>query len=481
MPERIEPCPCGSGKLYKDCCGNPLAKVVDLDRWRWQKYSQGLRFALSRFTEEDFLEDARNKAFYEYFGDLEIQDIEDLDENIWNEFVEWFIFDYPAENDRNLVTVFLEKHREELEQEEIRLLNSWASARISLYQVNAVGDHKLDLIDLLRGGQFVVEGIDEEGDDVNRGDLLVTRLLMVHRHFELASGAMILPPRLKGNMLKKIYRHYCQTYRLKKEPKTWDWDDFLWRKGYQLTYLADELYHDAGPHNGFGGWTADDPSLDDDLGEILKQFLEAQALEDYYREWLERPQPDLNNISPREAAFTEKGRRQLKTVLSEVEKHEQNQVEKGELAYPVARLKLKLGLLPGTRHTWGEYKWSAEVYAEIARLVEKTMLEKKFLPGQIAGALKIWFDFSSLKRPKIKKPQGWAAGVTYTQAHLDLAEATQQEIAAWYGVSSGTVSANYRKIQAQLDLQEFDSRYSTEQSPLAELEYLMELVNRRKS
>jgi len=50
MPERNEPCPCGSGKKYKKCCGAPSGEVIQLAAYQPADRRAVLN-ALARFTE----------------------------------------------------------------------------------------------------------------------------------------------------------------------------------------------------------------------------------------------------------------------------------------------------------------------------------------------------------------------------------------------------------------------------------------------
>jgi len=480
--KKYDPCPCGSGKPYGECCGNPLNKVVDLNRWRWQKHSQFLRLALSQFVEEDFLEEIRNKAFSTYFNETN-EDFDDIDEARWTDFLEWFIFDFMVEEKKTVLELFIEEHQEELETEEKELLLDWSKARISLYEIQAIYDYSLEVKDLLRRLSFNVEGIEvEPEEEIKKGDLLIARLLPVHDHWELSSGAVVSAPELTDILLEVIRDDYRRFYDLESLPSFLEWEEYLTLNGFKLYRLAEEV------NQKIRGFEFDDFALNKEeiekklasyLDHILHCFWEIHLREEYYRQWLEAPLERLDNKSPREAAGTEKGRRILQRIVAELEEEEKEKEKEGEVPYPIERLKRKLGLLPGMCCKAKEYNWADNKYAEVAFLLQDVMLAKNFLPGQVAGALKIWFDFSNLEKPQVRKPESWAAGVTYALARLDFAEdTTQQEVASWYNVSAATVSHNFRKIDHRLSLIDFDKRYATEESPLVGLEYLMNCLPR---
>jgi hypothetical protein len=70
----------------------------------------------------------------------------------------------------------------------------------------------------------------------------------------------------------------------------------------------------------------------------------AHFMEEHYRTWPDRNLPALSGKTPREAARTAKGRKQLIAVLKDIENGEDRKRKAGEPFYEVARLRAELGL-----------------------------------------------------------------------------------------------------------------------------------------
>lgn len=84
-----------------------------------------------------------------------------------------------------------------------------------------------------------------------------------------------------------------------------------------------------------------------DQVEIPKEARDEAVLrfmEDHYRGWLDTKLPALDGKTPRAAARTAKGRRQLIAVLKDIENGEDRKRQAGEPSYDVAQLRAELGL-----------------------------------------------------------------------------------------------------------------------------------------
>jgi len=84
---RNDPCPCGSGKKYKDCCREN--RVADFLRHKWQRLAQDLQDKLLNYAEEErFIPDSE-EAFQVYL-DIVAEDLfEPLEEPVFVSFIDW--------------------------------------------------------------------------------------------------------------------------------------------------------------------------------------------------------------------------------------------------------------------------------------------------------------------------------------------------------------------------------------------------------
>lgn len=83
--------------------------------------------------------------------------------------------------------------------------------------------------------------------------------------------------------------------------------------------------------------------FEDKLPNEVKQQID-NYFEEYYENWLYLKIPALDNITPVEAAKTEKGRNVLKELLKDIENTDARNSRKNLPPFPVAKMKKKLGL-----------------------------------------------------------------------------------------------------------------------------------------
>lgn len=95
----------------------------------------------------------------------------------------------------------------------------------------------------------------------------------------------------------------------------------------------------------------------------------------------------------------------------------------------------------------------------VERLVRRTT--RHALQGvALAGCLKLWRDFAARSDvSKTRKPEAWAAAVTYTFERMCLGSLSQTEAAHIFRVSPITVSQKHRQIAETLKLLVLDARY----------------------
>lgn len=98
-------------------------------------------------------------------------------------------------------------------------------------------------------------------------------------------------------------------------------------------------------------------------------------------------------------------------------------------------------------------------------------VEQAFLEGMqgalqgnvLGGCLQLWRDFAAqVDVRRTRKPETWAAALAYTFDRLHFGGLTQEEAAAWFGVSAITVSQKFRQMAEMLDLVLLDPRYLPE-------------------
>jgi hypothetical protein len=76
----------------------------------------------------------------------------------------------------------------------------------------------------------------------------------------------------------------------------------------------------------------------------VEQEIIGKALQDHYSRWVDQPLPALDGRTPREAARTEKGRREVEELLRGIENREERNRADGRPAFDVSSLRTKLGM-----------------------------------------------------------------------------------------------------------------------------------------
>lgn len=184
MPDRNDPCPCGSGKKYKKCCG-PQAQVISLVQTRYDRAYRTLLTDLEAYCME-FDEDDTDRARDQFFGTTPPEEEED-EESLYA-FLDWFAFSYRTWQTGETVLEVFAGHR--TEPAELELLEAWRASRSGLYTLAGTDGRTVLLQDILSGERFPTDfgAARAPGPDA----LVVGRLLPVGEQyrpgFDLHSG-----------------------------------------------------------------------------------------------------------------------------------------------------------------------------------------------------------------------------------------------------------------------------------------------------
>ena len=152
---RNEPCPCGSGKKYKKCCGltaeSTLPKRDAIHEVDGALYERIMRFATIKLG-------PHWDPWADYPADVDEEDESDLEMQL---AAPWAIYEnrYGDEDARTLAQMFMQDREKSLTSVERAWLDAQSRASLSIWQVLDVQEGKgLDLTDLLTGQtQFVRE------------------------------------------------------------------------------------------------------------------------------------------------------------------------------------------------------------------------------------------------------------------------------------------------------------------------------------
>ena len=178
---RNEPCPCGSGKQLKKCCGaRPFAEIKPEASIKKRQVDAILTYLSKEHREA--IEDA-----YEIYFD-EFDPEEHLDGGLLNmamiNFWDWVVSDALADYDdpdsaTTLLDHYIEDHRQQLTADELSVLDRLRNSHISLYEVVEVyPEEGLVFEDLLLGGSTKVRERTATRY-LNKWDIVAVRLLEI--------------------------------------------------------------------------------------------------------------------------------------------------------------------------------------------------------------------------------------------------------------------------------------------------------------
>lgn len=128
--------------------------------------------------------------------------------------------------------------------------------------------------------------------------------------------------------------------------------------------------------------------------------------------------------------------------------------------------KYAIGLIAGTIQMKCD---GPEELDEVEQVFVAGLQEHRFGLSEILTAVRLWRDFRAQAEPGYRKPEGYAAAIEYIVRLLGFYEGTQAQAGREYGVSKSTISRNYREIRDELDIIQFDSRYSLTEELMPEL------------
>ncbi|WP_419955664.1 SEC-C metal-binding domain-containing protein [Neobacillus niacini] len=152
---RNEPCPCGSGKKYKKCCGAKEAVSIThvLENEMDDLQKKLLHFALNNFEEDVY------KGFEEYQDYFDIEE----EERQFYEFVYtiWFSLFHALEDGDTILEKFITAEVGRLKRPKLKqILQSWTEARAIAGEITHIDNHLLTVVDGLSSQKFEVTATD---------------------------------------------------------------------------------------------------------------------------------------------------------------------------------------------------------------------------------------------------------------------------------------------------------------------------------
>lgn len=187
-PGRNDPCPCGSGKKYKKCCGKN--NVVAFDTTLYTNELDRLHQQLINFAFEESKNDlfSIGKHFAEKYSSK-------MEEEQMDTFLElaigWAIFTLPVEDEKTLFDLFYKKVKDKIRYPAVKkTFADWSAAESGFFEVFPADDYH-ELSDLATGKSFKTSRNEER--DFERGSIVIGTLLPYTDTYEFFSLIIQLP------------------------------------------------------------------------------------------------------------------------------------------------------------------------------------------------------------------------------------------------------------------------------------------------
>ncbi len=251
---RNDPCPCGSGRKYKQCC-LPKDQATQVRGLSVRRDDELLWARLVAFGQRPAFSVDLQSAFSRFWnGDYDLEASQALERQHLEPFLEWYLYDYRTTKDRQrLIDLFAAEEGPRLSPEQRSLLAEREAAHLSLYGIEAVEPGgRLEVGDLLAGG---FQPVDDAGLArlAMPGDLLLGRRFGDGEEGRLARGTVLLPATL-GPGLSAAAKRAFGAYR--EEHYQAAWPEFLREAGYVMYHFlvspeAAEAYERAPRREGY--------------------------------------------------------------------------------------------------------------------------------------------------------------------------------------------------------------------------------------
>lgn len=232
-PGRNEPCWCGSGKKYKNCHmrdDEVAASHVLVHNTLIERLDT---YGLQREFRSDF------ENAFEFLLGYKFQAPNDDDSMIdFHRALDYFIHDYRLPDGKRVIERFAAEHAKHLSAEERALIEGWQHSRLAAFEVIAlergVG---MRLRDLVSGEEFDVR--EKRGtQDLNRWEILVSRLMRTGDHYEIGGATGVRLPTRYRDWVRSYLAEQWTHYQFNHPESTYE--DFLHASSQLLMQFIEE-------------------------------------------------------------------------------------------------------------------------------------------------------------------------------------------------------------------------------------------------
>lgn len=428
---RNDPCPCGSGKKYKKCCGRNN-DVINLNEVQLEKEKPAFFQKFFSYIFENWQDDLMT----EYLNIKSIPETsmeEALEDDDFIILVESFSLHNKVKNGKTPLELFLKYEADNFRSITVNYFQECLKIYFSLYKVLKVTFDHFRVKDIFLNTIHDVTR-EEFQDDIKEGDVLFTQLTNSDNRQSIFFNYI--------NLKNSAAPFIDAIYRLHLEHKTDDFKKLLKNNSYSITKSILTIAN----------------QLDSYEGLLLYSSLHIFAIN-----WLISPLKAFNDLTPLETFQTSQGRRKVLDYLKNLDDPDLSYEERDLIILSKGIIREHLGLLPGIIVDVKQYEWDTPTYREIATKITEDF-SGMFTPYQISKAIQMWFDYSSIKKPRIVKYNTWIAVIKRALLEIEFNHRpNQKKLAQSYSISSTTLINNYNKLKQTLNLED----YKTFNSPIS--------------
>lgn len=169
--------------------------------------AEEVREKLGRFAGRPRFNDEFEEAFEFFFGESVEHLQETLEEDDFERFMEWFVYDYRLANGHRLIEIFDLEHGSDLSRPARRILKGWEQSNLTLLELHDRIDDTCIFVDVLTGQRYEVAA-DSVHPGMLRWSLVISRPLHVGATWELSSAQTVLPAVAKEPLLALLRGEY---------------------------------------------------------------------------------------------------------------------------------------------------------------------------------------------------------------------------------------------------------------------------------
>ncbi|KPL21259.1 MAG: hypothetical protein AMJ93_10090 [Anaerolineae bacterium SM23_84] len=231
---RNDPCPCGSGKKYKNCCLHK-DRAQRIRERAWRREEQVTLEKLFAFAQQPNFSSQLTVAFNLFWnGNYGAEGWNALDSDEIGRFLDWYVHDYRLDRTRErIIDLFIKEMGARLLPGELERVKSWSGSQINVYRITEAAEP--GLLSVVGVFQKIGETVGDDGlgQLSMPGDLALGRILRSSEPPHFSWAAILLPAQMEAELVSFVegaYEQYQATH------IDTSWPGFLSDSGYLFNH-----------------------------------------------------------------------------------------------------------------------------------------------------------------------------------------------------------------------------------------------------